>query len=358
MKKRNSSVELLRIVCMIMIVTLHSLGATGLLTTYKVLSLNSAIIWILEALSFVAVNCYVLISAYFMCDKKISFKKNIKLWMQVFFYSVLFLILALILKTDITNYEKIKYILPFSMRVYWFPVVYLLLTLISPILNLLIKILNKKQYIYLLVLNAITFSIIPYVFQVSDNFDFGGGYGIVWFVNIYLIAGYLKKHFHTNKVNKKLCALTYLGCCLATYLGYIIIQELGIPFLNADIFYTYPFILILIASIALFLFFLKLEIKNEKFGNIILFISSLTFGVYLIHEHPLVRSYLWGKLAPYLLEFSLFKQIVVIIIIYISCSIIEYIRILLFIPINKLIENNKTIHKIDKKINEVLYEKS
>jgi hypothetical protein len=104
--------------------------------------------------------------------------------------------------------------------------------------------------------------------------------------------------------------------------------------------------------------FLKLEIKNEKVEKSIIFLSSLTFGVYLIHEHPLVRSRLWGSLGPVLLDFSLVKQLIVIAIIYIVCSVIEYIRTLLFIPINKLIEKNKTINILDKKINEVLYEKS
>ena len=358
MKKRNSSIELLRIVCMIMIVTLHSLGFTGLLTNYKDFSFNGAIIWILEVLSFVAVNCYVLISAYFMCDKKTSFKKNIKLWTQVFFYSVLFLIIGLVLKIDMSNYEKIKYLLPFSMRVYWFPVVYMLLTLLSPIITLLIKNLNKKQFIYLLIINAITFSIIPYLFQINDNFNFGGGYGIVWFINLYLIAGYLKRHFDINKLKKKTCLFTYIGMNLLTYLIFIIVHETRIPYFSPDLFYTYPFILILISSVALFLMFLKIEIKNEKIEKVIIFLSSLTFGVYLIHEHPLVRSRLWGSLGPVLLDFSLVKQLIIIVIIYMVCSIIEYIRTLLFIPLNKIIEKNKIINKLDKKINEVLYEKS
>ena len=358
MKKRNSNIELLRIICMVMVVTLHSLSFTGILGTYRSFSFNGTIVWILEALSFVAVNCYVLISAYFMCDKKTSFKKNLKLWTQVFFYSLLFLIIGMILKGEITTFEKIKYIFPFSTKVYWFPVIYMLLTLLSPILNTLIEKIQKRQYLYLLSINAITFSIIPYIFQVTDNYDYGGGYGIVWFINLYLIAGYLKKHFDISRIKKRTCLLTYLITCLLTYLIFVIIETFKIPMFSPDFFYTYPFLLIVIASIALLLLFLKIEIKNEKVNKVILFLSPLTFGVYLIHEHPIVRAKLWGGVTPFLIKFSLLKQIAVVLVVYIICSIIEYIRTILFKPINNFIEKNKKIDKIDKKFNEVLYEKS
>lgn len=358
MKKRTSNIELLRIICMIMIVALHSLGFTGLLSTYRDFSFNSSVIWLLEAFCFVAVNCYVLISAYFMCDKKISLKKIVKIWTQVFFYSVILLLISILLGNEVSKKEIIKCIFPFSTKNYWFPAVYLLLTLLSPILNILISKLKKGQFRYLLIINAIAFSIIPYAFQVSDNFDFGGGYGIVWFVNLYLVAGYLKKYVNKEKIKKRYCVLTYLLCCISTYLIFIVIQTTKIPFFSPDFFYTYPFILVLIASISLFIIFINIDIKNEKINKIILKLSSLTFGVYLIHEHPLIRTMLWENIGPYLIDFSIIKLIVTISLVYIACSAIEALRQVLFTPLNRIIEKNKKIDGFNKKINEVLYEKS
>lgn len=84
---------------------------------------------------------------------------------------------------------------------------------------------------------------------------------------------------------------------------------------------------ILIISICLLLLFLKLNIKNSCKINIV---SSATFGVYLIHDHNLVRINLWGKIfknakysySSYLIVYS----IAVVLLVFVICTAIELVR--------------------------------
>lgn len=88
-KKRNSNIEFLRIIAMLMVVTLHMLNFGGLLEKSNTTTLKGFLIWFLESLCFVAVDCYVLIGSYFLSDSKFKIKRIIKLWVQTFFYSIL-----------------------------------------------------------------------------------------------------------------------------------------------------------------------------------------------------------------------------------------------------------------------------
>ena len=60
-KKRNSNIKFLRIIAMLMVVTLHMLNFGGLLEKSNTTTLKGFLIWFLESLCFVAVDCYVLI---------------------------------------------------------------------------------------------------------------------------------------------------------------------------------------------------------------------------------------------------------------------------------------------------------
>ena len=72
---RQTGIELLRIVTMLMIIGLHYLLFGGPLFHAK--GLNQKLAWFIEAFFFVAVNCYVLISGYFLVTKKnFHMKKN------------------------------------------------------------------------------------------------------------------------------------------------------------------------------------------------------------------------------------------------------------------------------------------
>lgn len=68
MKRRSANIELLRILSMLMVLGLHSLDASGAL---KYLSgVNYFAYWGLEAFCIVAVDCFVLISGYFMINSR------------------------------------------------------------------------------------------------------------------------------------------------------------------------------------------------------------------------------------------------------------------------------------------------
>ena len=69
--KRLANVELLRVVAMLMVVMLHYLGKGELLPVKNLhMNLTGYLAWILESLSIVAVNVYVLISGYFLVESE------------------------------------------------------------------------------------------------------------------------------------------------------------------------------------------------------------------------------------------------------------------------------------------------
>lgn len=169
LKQRFSNLELLRIISMLMIIMLHLLNFWGLLNTYNTFSWKSVFVWTMESLSFVAVNCYVIISGYFLVESKFKFKKIFSIWTEVLFYSVIIYFGLLCTHQIEFRYRHLLHnMLPVIFGNYWFVTVYLMLYILSPFLNKLVNSLNKKQYTYLLLIILVFFSILP-TFIPSNN---------------------------------------------------------------------------------------------------------------------------------------------------------------------------------------------
>ena len=97
-KKRQLNYELLRIIAMLMIVSLHYLSKGEILGDHarNDMTVTGYVAWLIEAFCIVAVNVYVLISGYFGMDayesggseKELTFwkvlRKPLKIWKQVF----------------------------------------------------------------------------------------------------------------------------------------------------------------------------------------------------------------------------------------------------------------------------------
>ena len=87
-KKRDSNLELYRIVVMLLIVAHHYVVNSGIMDKVytDVLSAKSLFLLLFGAWGKTGINCFVLITGYFMCKSNITLKKFAKLLLEVFFY--------------------------------------------------------------------------------------------------------------------------------------------------------------------------------------------------------------------------------------------------------------------------------
>ena len=89
-KKRLANFELLRMLAMLMVVTMHFLSRTGSLPEAgQELTERTAAAILIEAFCIVAVNVYVFISGYFLSESGFSLKRLLRLLCQVLFYTLL-----------------------------------------------------------------------------------------------------------------------------------------------------------------------------------------------------------------------------------------------------------------------------
>ncbi|MCD2502886.1 acyltransferase family protein [Clostridium sp. NSJ-145] len=178
--QRNSNFELLRIICIILVICGHITMYNG--TLGQIGTINYYIGNIIRSFCMVAVNCFILISGYF--GIKFSLKKLIKLECIVVFHTLLLFILAVIFKIHTISFkEDILLLMPVLTKRYWFITIYIALCVISPILNLIVNVITKEQYKKILIISIIMFYILPtFLYTINAPTITGdSGYGIINF---------------------------------------------------------------------------------------------------------------------------------------------------------------------------------
>lgn len=86
---RVANVELLRIIAMLMVITLHALGHGGILATYDFGTVGYFFFWLIEVTCYGAINVFVLITGYFMVNVQMKLSRIVKFIVQVEFFSLL-----------------------------------------------------------------------------------------------------------------------------------------------------------------------------------------------------------------------------------------------------------------------------
>lgn len=145
--QRNSSIELLRIILMVLIISFHFIGdAYGLanMTTYNYSDDTLLSKLVAHGSGILAVPCFILLTGYYGLNFKV--KKFINILLQCFTYSfILYWILAYFnsnFSIKIATYQFFCF-----QPGWWFIWCYIILYLLSPVIN---KLLNSPpHYFYL-----------------------------------------------------------------------------------------------------------------------------------------------------------------------------------------------------------------
>lgn len=341
-KSRQVNIELFRIMTMVMIVLFHFLAHGGVLDAVVPFSTAYYFCWSLMGLCYIAVNGYVLVTGYFQITSSFKLKKLVILILETFFYSmVIYVCLCASSKIEFTTSGFLTAVFPVINSEYWFVTIYVGLYILSPFLNWPLQRINKRQHFALIAVLLLLFSIWPSFAFLSVGLNFGGGFGIAWFIVLYCIGAYIRKYYTPGKDLVKWC-VTYVVFAAALPLSKFgiahVTEALFGGLLPDSQFYTYNSILVVGASVSMFVIFLHFDIKNRTAAKAILFLSSSTFGVYLIHDNPLIREKMWGKLQvyTYLQEkgFILFMAAVVCLI-YLGCTALDKVRMILFKKLNE-----------------------
>ncbi len=328
---RQSNIELLRIIAMLIIIAHHFAGHSEFEFSTNIISVNRLWIQFIHIGGKIGLNLFVLISGYFLISKQsIKTDKIIKLWGEIFFYSItIFLFFVFFGLEPFSTRELIKHIAPVTFSQWWFASAYFVLYLLAPFLNRLLRSFDKKQYIYFLALLLLLWSVIP----TFTGQTFQSNY-LLWFMVLYSVAGYIKIYGLSTKVTSVKLIMLSLVFTILTYLSVVLFDFMGtkISFFgtHATFFYNMQRLPVFVISVLLFSGFSQLDMGYSKLINTI---SSATFGVYLIHDNGYVRPFLWKTVfqnASYsdsklLIPYSL----IIIAVVFLGCSMIELIRIVL-----------------------------
>ncbi len=99
MKRRDSNLELFRIIVMLTIVAHHYVvnsGVINIILENNITSLKSIFLLIFGMGGKIGINCFILITGYFMCKSNISIKKFIKLLLEIEFYNIIIYLIFLL----------------------------------------------------------------------------------------------------------------------------------------------------------------------------------------------------------------------------------------------------------------------
>lgn len=339
--KRQANFELLRIVAMLMIIVLHYLNKGNIIMGYMIDSsaeINTG--RFIEAFCIVSVNCYVLISGYFLVESAWKPERIVTLAAQVLFYSVLIPIvlacIGVISFGDLSIYDWLNFALPIEAEHYWFATAYLLMYVFAPLLAAGIRAVEKRTLQIVILVLVFYFSVWKSVLPVVIATDkYGYEYG--WFLCLFLIAAYIRLYGCPVLERKTNALLLYVGMGLGIFLLSVVSGGLA-ETIKTFAYYTgmpatYNHIFCLLGSVGLFMVFKNMKPWEGRAASMIVKLSPYTFGVYLLHEHILVRSewMLWLGIEHVWGSFLFIPHMIgCVLIVYAVGTVVDYVRARIF----------------------------
>lgn len=232
---------------------------------------------------------------------------------------------------------------------WWFITAYITLILLSPTINAFVSKLTCKGYCILLLSLWLPFAVIDYMFN-SPLIE------IEMAVYFYLLGGFLRKRNLAKKLHPLIWAiLSVIAWCCSAGLNYI--ANAGVDdnlALKAIVKFSTGLdagIASLLAACFIFFTFASLKVRYVSWINRM---AESTLAVYMIHEFPTIRFFLWNNIfkvaaAYQKMLFPLYAAMSIGVV-FLGCIAIDQIRAYLAKRYGEIIHNKMKEFAIKEKI--------
>ena len=295
--ERNSNLEILRVLCILAIISDHFCGQSGVARADSYSS--SVFFCTMVSLSRVSCNIFVIISSWYLCESSFKVNRLFRTWMTVITYTVpITLISKYLLHIEVTQAVLWQAFFPIEESPLWFAGYYIVLIALSPALNVLLDDKNQKALEAVLLFLTVFLVLYPTITAHLGFFSQD-----IWtFMYIYLITGYIKSHNLHLKMKRGYCLAVFLvGEIFISLVNGIatILAAQGITGMAMVREYAYFYRTYLqtapniIMAYSCFFIFNSLKVKKLKFVNKF---AGATLGVYCFHQVPCFYEYLWKNI--------------------------------------------------------------
>lgn len=308
-KERNASFELMRILCMMMIVYYHLLIRVDASVLINRPELRAVTIPL-----HIAVVCFVLISGYF--GIKASWQKILRFFIQVLFYNVLIYLFCFFIEQNFSIRGFLLSFLPITdNKDLWFVRTYFMFLLVVPILNRFIQTTSKKEHLKMCL---ILMFISMYVGIRGNDISLSDGKNLINFSMIYFIGHLLKENI--IKIPGIKIAIAYILLNIIIVSSYLLglNNDLSTKVITYAFGYNSP--LLVLNAILFFLIFTKIRIRS----HCILWIANSVFSIYLISSNSNLQMILWPKINELCKEYGILPSYFFIsLVIVVACITID-----------------------------------
>lgn len=277
-KRRQSNVELLRIVAMLGVVVLHINFETFGVPTKNIMEaapVSGIMRVLLEAIFIGATNVFVIISGYFGIRFRVKSLLNLLFQCAFFFFGIWIFMMSL--GKVPFSLDNIARCLMLPHETAWFVKCYLGLYILAPVLNRFIDSCNKKEFITVLISFYVLQSIYGWMANATNYFS--SGYSAYSFVGLYLLGRYVNIHkpsfaLQKNTFNILIFTLLTIGIAAMIFAG-IYCGNPGL--VGRSLAYSNP--LVIAQAVFALLIFLNFRLSS----SVINWIAASCFAVFLGH---------------------------------------------------------------------------
>ena len=314
--RRNSNIELLRIIAIVLITFNHIYGkGVDKATVISGFETSNAIISIFYSMGGkFGCNLFLIISAWFLAEKNINWRAALSIWIQTVFYTfVLDIISVGFFQADFSTEDLLSVFLPLTVGTYWYSTAYVVMILAGPVIR---NLLNKytKLKAGLLFFGGIVFSVIPtlmlegtilttnryitFLFKILT-------YPPIWFLYVYILIGHIKKRKIRNPNPKAaliIAASLYMYMFLVTFLLFRGVGSGQVP--GTWQFMAYRQMNSPICLLSAYYLFVAARDAKPVYIQGLNRLAGYTYGIYLFQCHKMFQVILWKEIFQFELYFS------------------------------------------------------